>query len=232
MHSCRRCVTNLAPEEHAEVVREESEAYLRKTAIQQEWSDDDPALQVLWLPRRGAPPLPQYAAEPSYLDPNHCRLCLEAVGEGGLQTHLASAHQIMSMQAYRAEVLTRTLAEWPQQITAQVLRSRLAAFTTELSDENFKELPCASCARQKRVCKLRAVSFPTGVEATAPAWLPWNDLEWQIHRGSWCDQMHEIFSTDRYLQRFFPSRGETRGSHNGDPTTRRPRARCAWWKQD
>ena len=91
------------------------------------------------------------------MDPSHCRLCLQSVPKHELQSHLESVHQISSIQAYRHEVFARTLAEWPQQITPQILRSRLAAFTVEMSDQNFKELPCASCARQKRICKLREV---------------------------------------------------------------------------
>ena len=141
MHSCKSCVTNVSPEEHYNIVRAESEAYLQKIATQQQWDETAPALQLLFLPKRSGPPLPQYQAEPSYLDPFHCRLCLASVPKGTLQSHLVSAHQISSVQKYRQEVFQRTLAEWPQPITAQILRCNLAAFCSELSDENFKELP-------------------------------------------------------------------------------------------
>ena len=203
MHSCKSCVTNLSPQAHYNIVRAESEAYLQKIAVQQQWSEDSPALQLLLLPKRTMPPLPQYQAEPAYIDPHHCRLCMESVTEANLADHLLSVHQMTSLQQYRHEVFERTLGEWPQQITAQILRARLAAFTSELCDSNFKELPCASCARQKRICKLRAVQFPPASALSPPSWLPWDESLWLKHRQSWCDQIDDLFSIENYLERFY-----------------------------
>ena len=42
------------------------------------------------------------------------------------------------MQDYRHEVFARTLAELPQPIPSQILRTRLAAFKRELSDQNLR----------------------------------------------------------------------------------------------
>ena len=141
----------------------------KQKSVQHEWAEHDPALQFLLLPRTNMPSLPQYQAGPAYLDPFHCRLCLQIVSRDALLSHLRSAHQISSVQEYRHEVFARTLAEWPQQIPAQILSTRLAAFTSELSEHNFKELPCASCARQKRMGKLRAVQFPPPSATHPPA---------------------------------------------------------------
>ena len=205
MHCCKSCVVNLSPQAHYNIVRDESEAYLKKVSTQQEWAESDPALQLLLLPKRNLPPMTSYQDDPAYLDPSHCRLCLQPVPKDTLQSHLLSVHQISSIQEYRHEVFARTLAEWPQQITPQILRSRLAAFTLEMSDQNFRELPCASCARQKRICKLREVQLPPASAVDPPAWLPWDAAAWEVHRQTWCDAINEMFSIDRYLQRFFLS---------------------------
>ena len=134
MHCYSSCIGCISPQTHFNIVRAESDAYLRKIAAQQEWTDEDPALQLLFLPLTNVPPLPQYAAEPSYLDPFHCRLCLQEVSRYEFANHLTSAHDIFSVQAYRHEVLRRTIADWPQPIPSQILRTRLAAFKEELSD--------------------------------------------------------------------------------------------------
>ena len=154
MDADKKCVSEVSPEVHFNLVRAESDAYLRSIAIQQEWNETAPALQLLFLPKTGPPPLPSYQPSPEYLEPSHCRLCLQPVSEDKdkLLAHLKSEHQIDSVQEYRHDVFLRTIAEWPQQISPQILRSRLAAFKKELSEENFKEIPCACCARLKRKC--------------------------------------------------------------------------------
>ena len=188
---------------HVRLVRAESDAYLRSISVQQQWSETDPALQLLLLPRPDLPALPRYQPNPDYLDPSHCRLCLQAVAADEMPAHIISAHQIATMQEYRHQVFMRTMAEWPQEITPQILRCRLAAFKRELCDENFKELPCACCARMKRNCKLRVVQFPPASADQPPAWLPWDQDAWEAFREQRCDQLHELFSIERYLTRFF-----------------------------
>eukprot|EP00973_Karenia_brevis_P093078 12415539-Karenia_brevis.AAC.1 len=67
------------------------------------------------------------------------------------------------------------MSEWPQPISPQLLRSRLAALKTEICDESFQLLACASCACQKRRCKLHPVVFPLRDAAHPPTWLSWSD---------------------------------------------------------
>ena len=154
------------------------------------------------LPDTQAPALPQYAETPEYLDPEHCRLCLQPYEDTGLERHLREQHQI-SLEEYRQRAFRRTLTEWPQPISPQILRSRLAAFKRELSDFNFLMLSCAVCARQKRRCKLTAATFPPKNATSAPAWLPWDDNQWMTHRNSWFDQVDSLLCIDTYLEKFF-----------------------------
>ena len=100
-------------------------------------------------------------------------------------------------------MLGRTLTEWPQPISPQILRSRLAAFKEELCDANFLMHACASCARQKRRSKLFRVSFPPRNATGAPAWLAWEDDEWLQHRDAWFDQVDAALNIDDYLRVFF-----------------------------
>ena len=139
-------------------VREESDKYLASIVEQQTWLGNEPALQLLLLPLGDSFTLPKYSPEPDYLSPMHCRLCLSSYEVGCEEQHLQECSQCTTTE-YRRMVLRKVLEEWPQRIPAQVLRSRLAAFKLELCDANFEELPCASCCRLKRRCKLSDVIF-------------------------------------------------------------------------
>ena len=147
-------------------------------------------------------PLPEYSSEPTLLNPSHCRLCLEPVPSGEMEEHLKACAKC-SVEEYRRIVLRKALGEWPQRIPAQVLRSRLAAFKEELSDANFRQLPCASCCRLKRKSKLFDVSFPPPAADRPPSWLPWNHDQWLEYRRVWYDAVNHIFDIDRYLHSFF-----------------------------
>jgi len=107
------------------------------------------------------------------------------------------------------------MAEWPQRIPAQVLRTRLAAFKEELCDANFAQSPCASCCRLKRRCKLVAVTFPSPGSAKAPDWLPWGADAWLKHREAWYASMQDFFSVDMYLDRFFHVQGRLSAAQQG-----------------
>ena len=114
-----------------------SQKPLESIATQQQWSGEEPALQLLVLPATSGPPLPTYSESPEYLNPNHCRLCFfEAVDDLTLQQHLEERHGL-TLTDYRSDVLSRTMAEWPQPISPQILRCRLAAFKNEMCDHNF-----------------------------------------------------------------------------------------------
>ena len=143
-------------------------------ATQQTWNGSEPALQILVLPR--PLDLPTYAQVPDYLTPSHCRLCLKPFQD--LAEHLQQEHDGITLQQYRNKVLGATMAAWPEPISPQVLRTRLAAFKDELCDRNFRMASCACCARQKQQSKLTSVVFPPLACNVAPAWLPWTDEQW------------------------------------------------------
>ena len=146
-------------------------------------------------------PLPQYSSEPAFLEPSHCRLCLQPVLPGQEEKHLKDCAKC-NVEEYRRIVLRKTLGEWPQRIPAQVLRSRLAAFKEELCDANFRQVPCASCCRLKRKSKLFDVSFPHPDSDDPPAWLSWNQEQWLEHRRACYDLISTVFDTDVYLNTF------------------------------
>eukprot|EP00973_Karenia_brevis_P002213 297692-Karenia_brevis.AAC.1 len=62
---------------------------------------------------------------------------------------------------------------------------------------------CASCARQKRRCKLRSVVFPPRIATRPPEWLPWGEGDWSAYGPVWYDQVDEVLNVDNYLLRFF-----------------------------
>ena len=201
---CRPCFGKHFPAKAAMCVRAESDAYLARISKQQEWDGTEPALQLLLIPLSDTDEnrLPEYSKEPHYLSPHHCRLCLQTYDPGGEEEHMRTCHDCNKGE-YRNLVFRRTLAEWPQRITPQVLRTRLAAFKSELCDFNFKELPCAACCRLKRMCKLTSVTFPAIDADGPPAWLPWSREEWHVHRKGWYEGVDNILNADRYLDRFF-----------------------------
>lgn len=203
IHSCAGCIAKLPAARHYELVRAESERYLDKISAQQQWDGTESSLQILMLPDTSTDKLPEYAPTPEYLDPAHCRLCLEPLGDTSLEAHLRGRHNGMSPQTYRRQVHRMVLAEWPQPITPQILRSRLAAFKEEMSDLNFQLSPCAVCARDKRMCKLRTVNFPPTTEDTPPEWLPWDEAQWHMYRQAWYEQLDELLNIECYLRRFF-----------------------------
>ena len=116
--------------------------------------------------------------------------------------HIRCAHNL-SPEDYRTSVLRRGLAEWPDPVSPQVLRTCLAAFKNNLNDEHFLMGVCASCAREKRRIKLRRVEFPPPDATDCPPWLPWSPTEWQQHREDWYKQLHEMLGTEAYLQKYF-----------------------------
>ena len=178
------------------LVQKESDAYLQSISQQQEWSGEESALQLLILPAAAKDTLPEYAATPEYLDPNHCRLCLQSLSNTTLESHLAAMHPEHTPATYRREVIQKTCREWPQPISPQVLRSRLAAFKRQLCDAEFAMSPCASCARMKRRCKLFEVTFPARDSDEPPSWLPWNKTDWLVNRDAWYEKLDDIFDIE------------------------------------
>ena len=115
-----------------------------------------------------------------------------------LACHIRTAHG-MDVATYRREVLRRSLAEWPVDIPAQVLRTRLHAYKTALNDASFAVAHCALCARQKRVCKLTDVEFPPPDHPVPPAWLGVTANEWLVMRADWYKKVDELLDIEAYL---------------------------------
>ena len=226
MHQCKNCFLHRSKQELFEFVREESLRYREKLPMQQRLTRHDPALQLLVLPTPASEePLPRYSAEPAYLSPAHCRLCLQPTDD--LEKHLqqecpaqekkndevqkssqqdpAASQAPSKTQVYRQEVFAKVVKEWPQPISPQVLRSRLAAFKNAMCDDAFKLAACASCARQKCNRDLKPVLFPPVDAVECPAWLQdhWSNEEWSIHRESWFEQLDDVLNIDSYLRVFF-----------------------------
>ena len=78
---------------------------------------------------RGKPPLPPYSEEPSYLSPEHCRLCLGPCAHP--EDHRGPAH--------RRDVLERVAAEAPCAVSAQAIRARLTAYRDHYTHDNYVE---------------------------------------------------------------------------------------------
>ena len=97
-------------------------------------------------------------------------------------------------------MLSDAVSQWPQPVPAQVLRSRLQAYTELLTDADFVQGVCACCARAKRRVKLRPALFPTREAPEPPAWLNVSLDDWQCHGEAWWDAVDAILKVDNYLQ--------------------------------
>ena len=214
-HNCKECFANADIEVQRQLVAEESAAYLEaRRKLRQTWDGSEPAWQCLILPRASSCPLPQYAPHHEFLHPEHCRLCfatrptdwtaaattLPASVDIGvsdwLSQHVREAHSL-SAQEYRSQMLARAVAEWPQPITPQVLRSRAYAYKKALCDASYSLSVCACCTREKRRCKLQLVELPGPDAASAPSWLGINAQAWALHGASWYGQMDNLLNVEK-----------------------------------
>ena len=121
---------------------------------------------------------------------------------GDFEQHLNHAHGL-SPQAYRECVLEDALHSWPQPISPQLLRARLAGYKQELTDRNYRVQACACCAREKRSVKLREVVFPPLGAPECPAWLPFNQKEWATQGVEWHRKVDALLNVEQYLERVF-----------------------------
>ena len=69
--------------------------------------------------------------------------------------------------------------------------------------ENVAQLPCASCCRLNRKCKLTNTIFPTVDTDEPPAWLPWSKEEWLRHRVVRFAGLDEVLNVNNYLEKMF-----------------------------
>ena len=184
-------------------MEEEVREYRARESIRpwQTWSGDEPALQLLCLPTDER--LPPYSDTLEYIDPEHCRLCLMPVSDAAMESHLQEQHDGLTLEQYRRTVLQRSLSAWPEAISPQVLRGRLAAFMTNLCDSKFEMKVCGSCAREKRREKLSYCRIPSVMDEEAPSWLSCTADEWSLYKKSWCSRMDELLNVKTYLAKFF-----------------------------
>ena len=109
----------------------------------------------------------------------------------------------MTPHEYRSLVLRQTAQAWPEEISPQVLRTRLAAYKEALCDQNFRLGVCACCAREKLERQLRIVEFPSATCDEPPHWLGWSSSEWLEYRDHWYQQGNDVLDIDAYLQNVF-----------------------------
>ena len=108
-----------------------------------------------------------------------------------LRQHVHEAHA-MTAQQYRSEVFGRVVAEWPESISPQVLRTRLTAYKQFLCNDNLAVSPCACCARLKKNAGMREIVFPEADAPTAPDWLGWSANEWKRYGRHWWLSFYSI----------------------------------------
>ena len=61
----------------------------------------------------------------------------------------------MTVRQYRHEVMGRVRCEWPQEVSPQVFRTRLAAYKEQLCDANYLSGVCV-CVRMLRTGEIAA----------------------------------------------------------------------------
>ena len=216
-HCCRTCFGGKSEAILAELVREESDSYLKFSRQPQTWTGKEPALSVLLQPDATCAELPPYASTPEYLSPDHCRLCFKHVRAEDLAEHLRDEHadcpdlhrEGFDIETnYRRAILNASAVAWPTPISPQILRARVAEYEAKETDDNFALAACAVCARQKHRCKLLRAVVPHPDADACPEWLhkvnpEWSDEFWGEHKGIWYDQLTAIFSNTRYMEDFF-----------------------------
>ena len=218
-HRCKQCVSEGKDAAFLAKLAAEAQEWLDDEArrLEQRWDGSEPALQLLMLPRPSPVPLASYADTPEPLHPKHCRLCMhdvhvehgvsKASAAGGSATpmarHLRSAHDNMTERQYRTAVLEDALESWPQPISPQILRARLAGFKAELTDANYRMEACACCARGKKRVKLQEVCLPLPDAEECPAWLSFTIEEWRMHGTKWYDSLDTLFNIEFYMDRGF-----------------------------
>ena len=223
---CRECVLKgssslnlvIDAREKDLVLEMETEAASKKMPkLQKVCETGDPF--SLYLPRKHSS-LPAYSAEAHYLPWNHCPLCHLEVPvaerqswDNALEAHTQSKHKLTLAQVRRL-VLEDALAHGPREIPAQVMRTCLHRFRSQLTDAAFVRKPCACCSYGHLSKDLQTVRFPaipshkTDTLPALPDWLvdwndDWNDAEWKKHGAAWLRAIDKCFSTETYLKVHF-----------------------------
>jgi len=122
-------------------------------------SEATPALQKvsltgdpfhLYLPRQHSDLL-AYSSKADFLAWNHCPVCHEEVPipqgrswDQALEAHTQSVHKLC-LADVRRMVIETEMSRGPKAIGAQVMRTALHRFRSELTDAAFALKPCACC---------------------------------------------------------------------------------------
>ena len=160
--------------EEKHLVVEIETAAAKKTTLQKVSLTGDPF--HLYLPRRHTD-LPAYSAKADYLPWNHCPVCHDEVQitEGqswvqALEAHTLKAHKLC-LKDVRRMVIETAMLQGPQSIGAQIMRTCLHRFRSELTDASFLMKPCACCTHGFVSKDLQTVRFPA-FDSSAPDSLP------------------------------------------------------------
>ena len=230
---CKTCYYDVSQAGREEALREESLSYeVARNSKDERPNGKEPAIQGLLNFLPGDPntdvPLAVYAAQPEYLAPIHCRICLAdctaapanasaaSLGckdlhyETGVHPHVAahvSAAHGMDVFAYRKHVMTQEVRNFPQPVPSQVLRTRLTAFKQLQTDADFAQGVCACCARARRQKDLVVATFVSENAEEPPSWLGWSAEAWRKHRRLWWNQVNETLNVEQYLKTYFLADG-------------------------
>ena len=120
-----------------------------------------------------------------------------------LQDHLLTAHAGLRPSAYRKQVLGTVLSKWPEEISAQVLRTRLYEYKRACRQDLFVQNFCSSCAQQKSQSDLMQVVFPPRGTSVMPAWLGWTSIQWEKYGTQWYDKVSYHLSATTYAITYF-----------------------------
>ena len=119
----------------------------------------------LYLPRQHGK-LPSYPEEAVFLPWNHCLVCHTEVPvsdshswDAALEEQTQSVHKL-SLAEVRRMVIETELWRGPKAIGAQVMRTALHRFRSELTDAALSLNPCGCCTHGFVTKDLQTVRFP------------------------------------------------------------------------
>ena len=129
--------------------------------------------------------------------------------EAALEKHTQKVHEV-SLSKVRRMVLETEMWRRPKAVSAQVMRTALHRFRSELTDAAFSLKPCACCTHGFVAKDLQTVRFPAFPFNTPddlpelPDWLVNLDASmWKKHGAAWLKAVDTCFSTQTYLDVHF-----------------------------
>ena len=109
------------------------------------------------------------------------------------------------------QVLERVVADWPEPVSPQILRTRLTEYKQSLSNENLQKGVCACCACLTPKPELERVDIYAPTADRAPPWMNWDADKWQKFGAAWFEKLNDLLSTDSYLDRYFEAKEKISG---------------------